>query len=228
MRLLLVEDTADLAEAIVERLTQDGHAVDWLTDGEQALKILSYQNYSLIILDLGLPKLDGLYVLKRLRAENNKNNKTPVLILTARSGIDDRVQALDIGADDYLIKPIDLRELSARCRAVLRRHHGEAASLVHYGKLQFDRSASRMSIGHEVFELPRRELCILDLLLTHQGRALSKSQLADQLCSFADHDELPSDNAIELYIGRLRKKLTGSGVTIKTLRGIGYLLYVEQ
>ncbi|HPY40407.1 MAG TPA: response regulator transcription factor [Thiolinea sp.] len=224
MRLLLVEDTADLAEAIVERLTQDGHAVDWLNDGEQALKVLSYQSYSLVILDLGLPKLDGMRVLKHLRTENNK---TPVLVLTARSGIDDRVQALDIGADDYLVKPVDLRELSARCRAVLRRNHGEAASIVHYGNLQFDRSASRLIIDNEVIELPRRELCILDLLLNHQGRALSKSQLADQLCSFADHDELPSDNAIELYVGRLRKKLTGSGVSIKTLRGIGYLLYVE-
>lgn len=225
MRLLLVEDTADLAEAIAERLTQAGHAVDWLTDGEQALKMLSYQSYSLIILDLGLPKLDGMRVLKYLRSENNK---TPVLVLTARSGIDDRVQALDGGADDYLIKPIDLRELLARCRALLRRNHGEASNIAYYGQLQFDRSTSQITIGNEVLELPRRELCLLDLLLNHQGRALSKSQLADQLCSFADHDELPSENAIELYIGRLRKKLTGSGVTIKTLRGIGYLLHVES
>ncbi|TXH71654.1 MAG: response regulator transcription factor [Thiothrix sp.] len=224
MRLLLVEDTTDLAEAIVERLTQDGHAVDWLTDGEQAVHVLSYQSYSLVILDLGLPKLDGMRVLQHLRT----HAKTPVMILTARSGIDDRVQALDIGADDYLIKPVDLRELSARCRALLRRNHGEAASVGIYGKLQFDRSASRLVIDGEQIELPRRELSILDLLLTHQGRALSKSQLADQLCSFADEDELPSDNAIELYIARLRKKLTGSGVSIKTLRGIGYILYVEQ
>lgn len=225
MRILLVEDTPDLAEAILERLHTDGHAVDWLTDGEQAGKLLSYQNYSLIILDLGLPKLDGMSVLKRLR---QRKNKTPVLILTARSGIEDRVSALDLGADDYLVKPVDLRELSARCRALIRRNTGEAASLVNYGNLSFDRAASTVHIDGSEIDLPRRELGILDLLLSHQGRTLSKSQIADQLCSLDDTNELPSDNAIELYIARLRKKLSDSSVQIKTLRGIGYIIYVDQ
>lgn len=225
MRILLVEDTPDLAGAIRERLTQDGHAVDWLEDGQQALNVLSYQNYSLIILDLGLPKLDGMSVLQYLRAAKNK---TPVLILTARSGIDDRVGALDLGADDYLIKPVDLRELSARCRALIRRGAGEAVSVSQYGNLSFDRAAARLFVDEQEITLPRRELCILDLLLNHRDRALSKSQIADQICSFDESAEMPSDNAIELYIARLRKKLADSDVRIKTLRGIGYLLYVES
>lgn len=225
MKILLVEDAPDLAEAIAERLRADGHAVDWLTDGEKANKLLTYQDYSLVILDLGLPKMDGMRVLQQLRL---RKNKTPVMILTARSGIDDRVSALDIGADDYLIKPVDLRELSARCRALIRRNSGEVASLVNYGNLSFNRAAATLHVDYSEIELPRRELGILNLLLSHQGRTLSKSQIADQLCSFDDVDELPSDNAIELYIARLRKKIAASNVRIKTLRGIGYMIYVEQ
>lgn len=225
MKILLVEDTPDLAEAIIERLHADSHTVDWLTDGEEANNLLSYQRYSLIILDLGLPKLDGMSVLKQLRL---RKDKTPVLILTARSGIEDRVNALDLGADDYLVKPVDLRELSARCRALIRRNTGEAASLVNYGNLSFDRAAAKVHVDSTEIDLPRRELSILDLLLSHQGRTLSKGQIADQLCSLDNTNELPSDNAIELYIARLRKKLSDSSVRIKTLRGIGYLIYVEQ
>lgn len=225
MKILLVEDTPDLAEAIAERLRADGHAVDWLTDGEQANKLLTYQDYSLVILDLGLPKLDGMRVLERLR---ERKNKTPVMILTARSGIDDRVNALDLGADDYLIKPVDLRELSARCRALIRRNNGEVASLVSYGNLSFNRGSATLLVNNTEVDLPKRELSILDLLLSYQGRTLSKSQIADQLCSFDDIDEQPSDNAIELYIARLRKKIAASNVRIKTLRGIGYMIYVEQ
>ncbi len=224
MRILLVEDTPDLAEAIVERLQVDGHAPDWLSHGAQAVEMLSHQTYALVILDLGLPGLDGIQVLQQLRAQRNK---TPVLVLTARSGIDDRVEALDLGADDYLIKPVNLRELSARCRALIRRNHGETSSSVQYGKLHFDRSAAKVFIAGVALDLPRRELNVLDLLLSQQGRVLSKSQIADQLCSFVDTEELPSHNAIELYIGRLRKKLADSGVHIKTLRGIGYLLHVD-
>jgi two-component system response regulator TctD len=150
------------------------------------------------------------------------------MILTARSGIEDRVDALDLGADDYLIKPVDLRELSARCRALIRRNSGEIASLVNYGNLSFNRAAATLHVNQSEIELPRRELSILNLLLSHQGRTLSKSQIADQLCSFDDVDELPSDNAIELYIARLRKKIAASNVRIKTLRGIGYMIYVER
>ena len=163
-------------------------------------------------------------VLKQLR---QRKDKTPVLILTARSGIEDRVDTLDLGADDYLVKPVDLRELSARCRALIRRNTGEVASLVNYGNLSFDRAAAKVHVDGAEIDLPRRELGILDLLLSHQGRTLSKGQIADQLCSLDETSELPSDNAIELYIARLRKKLSDSSVRIKTLRGIGYMIYVE-
>lgn len=223
MRILLVEDTPDLAEAIQKRLSEDGHAVDWLPDGVQALNVLSYQAYALLILDLGLPRLDGMAVLKHLRAGGNR---TPVLVLTARSAIDDRVTALDYGADDYLVKPVDLRELSARCRALMRRSGGEVSSMTHYGNLSFDRAASVVCVDGQALDLRRRELCLLDLLLRHQGRTLSKGQIADQLTSFDDQEEV-SDNAIELHIARLRKKLAQSSVSIRTLRGIGYLADVD-
>lgn len=225
MRILLVEDTPDLAEAIIERLRVDGHAVDWMPDGEQANKLLTYEHYRLVILDLGLPKLDGMSVLKHLRL---RKDTTPVLILTARSGINDRVDALDLGADDYLVKPVDLRELSARCRALIRRNMGEFSSTVDYGNLSFDRASAKAQVGDTAIELPRRELSILSLLLSHEGRTLSKAQIATELSSFDTIDEMPSDNAIESYIARLRKKLSPSNVRIKTLRGIGYMLYVEK
>ncbi|HPQ94013.1 MAG: response regulator transcription factor [Thiothrix sp.] len=223
MRILLVEDTPDLAEAIMERLRTDGHATDWLQDGERAVSVLGYQPYSLVILDLGLPRLDGMMVLQRLRSGGNH---TPVLVLTARSGIEDRVEALDIGADDYLVKPVDLRELSARCRALIRRTSGEASSVVQYGNLRFDRAAAQVQVNGISIDLPRREFCVLDLLLRHQGKTLSKARIIEQLCSF-DGDEAPSDNAIELYIARLRKKLGHSTISIRTLRGIGYILHVD-
>ncbi|PWQ96208.1 response regulator transcription factor [Leucothrix arctica] len=225
MRILLVEDTPDLAEAIIERLRVDGHAVDWMPDGEQANKLLTYESYSLVILDLGLPKLDGMSVLKLIRL---RKDTTPVLVLTARSGISDRVDTLDLGADDYLVKPVDLRELSARCRALIRRNMGEFSSIVEYGNLSFDRAAAKVQVSDIFIELPRRELSILSLLLSHQGRTLSKAQIATELSSFDTIEEMPSDNAIESYIARLRKKLSTSNVRIKTLRGIGYLLYVEK
>jgi two-component system response regulator TctD len=189
----------------------------------QALNVLSYQAYALLILDLGLPRLDGMAVLKQLRAGGNR---TPVLVLTARSAIDDRVTALDYGADDYLVKPVDLRELSARCRALMRRSGGEVSSITHYGNLSFDRAASVVCVDGQALDLRRRELCLLDLLLRHQGRTLSKGQIADQLTSFDDQEEV-SDNAIELHIARLRKKLAQSSVSIRTLRGIGYLADVD-
>jgi len=223
MRILLVEDTPDLAEAIMERLRTDGHATDWLQDGERAVSVLGYQPYSLVILDLGLPRLDGMMVLQRLRSGGNH---TPVLVLTARSGIEDRVEALDIGADDYLVKPVDLRELSARCRALIRRTSGEASSVVQYGNLRFDRAAAQVQVNGISIDLPRREFCVLDLLLRHQGKTLSKARIIEQLCSF-DGDEAPSDNAIELYIARLRKQLGHSTISIRTLRGIGYILHVD-
>ena len=222
MRILLVEDTPDLAEAIQQRLNTDGYVVDWLSDGLKAAHSLSTLAYALVILDLGLPHLDGISLLRYWRASKYK---TPVLVLTARSGIDDRVQVLDLGADDYLVKPVDLRELSARCRALMRRNSGEVSSLSHYGNLIYDRAAAKILINQVEIELPKRELCLLELFLNNLGRTLSKHHIAEQLASF---DEELSDNAIELYVARLRKKLIDSHLTIQTLRGLGYIAVLND
>ncbi len=225
MRVLLVEDATDFADAIIERLRHDGHLVDWLDNGQSAINVLSYQSYQLLILDLGLPYCDGHSVLRYVRKQHNT---MPILVLTARSGIDDRIKTLDMGADDYIVKPIDLRELSARCRALIRRNTGEVASSVAYGNVRFDRAKAQVTVEGKVLELPKRELDVLNLLLSQQGRVLSKAHIADQLSSFNDLDDMPSDNAIELYIARLRKKLHHSSVSIKTLRGIGYMAYIDE
>ncbi|MBK8455038.1 MAG: response regulator transcription factor [Thiofilum sp.] len=222
MRILLVEDTPDLAEAIQQRLHTDGHVVDWINDGLKAAHSLSILDYALVILDLGLPNLDGISLLRYWRAAKYK---TPVLVLTARSSIDDRVQVLDIGADDYLVKPVDLRELSARCRALIRRNSGEVSSVSQYGNLSYDRAAAKVLINQVEIELPKRELCLLEVFLNNLGRTLSKNHIADQLASF--NEEL-SDNAIELYVARLRKKLAESRLTIQTLRGLGYIAVLND
>lgn len=222
MRILLVEDTPDLAEAIQQRLYNDGHVVDWINDGLKAAHSLSILDYALVILDLGLPNLDGISLLRYWRASKYK---TPVLVLTARSSIDDRVQVLDIGADDYLVKPVDLRELSARCRVLIRRNSGEVSSVSQYGNLSYDRASAKVLINQVEIELPKRELCLLEVFLNNLGRTLSKNHIADQLASF---DEELSDNAIELYVARLRKKLAESRLTIQTLRGLGYIAVLND
>ena len=217
MRILIVEDTCDLADAIARRLRKLGHAVDTVEDGEEADELLRREHYHLVVLDLMLPGIGGKEILSRLR---RRRTRTPVLVLTARSGVDDKVGLLDQGADDYLVKPFDFRELEARCRALLRRPQGMAASAVEFGNLVFDNGAKRVSVDGAAVELSAREFRLLELLLANLDRVLSKDMLLDQLFGL---DDAVAPNAVELYVSRLRRKLERSAVKIRTLRGLGYV-----
>jgi two-component system, OmpR family, response regulator len=218
LRILIVEDDPVLADGLQESLRGSDYAVDWVADGALADKILKDEVYDLMILDLGLPKLDGFEVLKRLRS---RGSKLPVLILSAREATEDRVRGLDLGADDYMIKPFSLPEMEARVRALLRRGMGATQSLLIHGALAFD-SVSRMAaVEGKPLELSGREVSVLEVLLLRVGRVVSKEQLVEHLYSF---NEEVGMNAIEVYVHRLRKKIEGAGVTIRTVRGLGYLL----
>lgn len=221
MRILVVEDDADLGDAIQRRLRRDGYAVDLVTDGKTADEVLHYQAYEIVVLDIALPSLDGFSVLKRLR---HRGNRTPVLMLTARSDIADRVTALDVGADDYLPKPFDFREFDARCRALMRRTQGLASSVTRVGKLTFDRGAKSAKLNDIQLHLPNREYRLLEIFVGNLGRVLSKDQIASQLFDF-DHEA--GGNAIEIYVGRLRRKL-GDALTIRTMRGLGYVAEINE
>lgn len=216
MRILVVEDDADLGDAITRRLRRDGYAADWQSDGRNADEVLQYQSYELVVLDIGLPRRDGFAILRALRA---RGSLTPVLMLTARSEIEDRIGALDVGADDYLSKPFDFREFDARCRALLRRSQGIASSVTRLGDLVFDRTAKVATLAGQLIDLPRREYRLLEIFIGNTGRVLSKDDIASQLFDF---DAEAGANAIELYVGRLRKKL-GDALIIRTLRGLGYV-----
>ncbi len=218
MRILIVEDDQTLAEAISRRLFKQGHAADVAADGSRADSILRHQAFDLIILDLNLPGLGGEQVLARLR---QRSSTTPVLVLTARGQIEDRITLLDLGADDYLTKPFDFGELEARSRALLRRSQGQAQDRLSLGNTVLDRQACSVTVGGEAVELKQREFRLLEIFLSHRGRVLSKEELLDHLYSF---DETPGANAIELYVGRLRKKLASSSIEIRTLRGLGYVV----
>ena len=198
-----------------------GYAVDTVSDGEEADELLRSECYNLVVLDLMLPGIAGKDVLHRLR---QRRSRTPVLVLTARSDVDDKVGALDYGADDYLVKPFDFRELEARCRALLRRPHGMAASEVTFGNLVFDGAAKRVTVAGLPVEIGSREFRLLELLLANLNRVLSKDALLDQLFGL---DDAVAPNAIELYVSRLRRKLEGSAVKIRTLRGLGYVAELE-
>jgi len=216
MRILVVEDDPDLGEALQLRLRRDGHAADWIRDGKAAGEVLRQQQFEVIVLDIGLPGQDGISILRALR---RRGDKTPVLILTARSNIEDRINALDIGADDYLAKPFDTREFEARCRALLRRAQGLASGATTIGDLTFDRCAKTVTVGGQALNLPNREYRLLEILIGSIGRVLSKEQIAQKLFDF---DDQAGSNAIELYIARLRRKL-GGALTIRTVRGMGYI-----
>lgn len=221
MRILLVEDDADLGDAVLRRLRREGYAVDWQQDGQSANEVLRYQRYELVILDIGLPRMDGHAILRAMR---NRGDRAPVLMLTARSDIEDRVGALDVGADDYLSKPFDSREFDARCRALLRRSQGIASGTSTIGRLTFDRSAKSASLDGVPLDLPRREYRLLEIFVGNLGRVLSKDDIASQLFDF---DDDAGANAIELYVGRLRKRL-GDALTIRTVRGLGYVAEGKQ
>lgn len=217
MRILVVEDTEDLAEAIIGRLRKLGYGVDRAADGLAAEELLAHESYHLVLLDIMLPGIDGQTLLNRLRA---RGDTTPVLVITARSEVNVRVDLLDLGADDFIVKPFDPRELEARCRALLRRPHGMASSRASFGRLVFDAAAKTACVDGRPLELGSREFRLLELFLGNLGSVMPKDALIDRLFSL-DHAVAP--NAIELYVSRLRRKLEGSGVEIRTVRGMGYV-----
>jgi len=200
------------------RLEKIGHAVDWETDGRTAAELLEVQAYDLVILDLTLPGEDGLSLLKGLRA---RRSRIPVLVITARSAVDERISALDLGADDYLTKPFDYRELEARARALLRRSEGLSDNMLRFGPLAIDRAGRIASVGERPLNLTRRELTVLEILAARPGRIVPKEELVEQLFSF---DQQPSPNAVEQFVARLRRKLGDAPVEIRTMRGLGYQL----
>jgi len=215
-----VEDTLDIGKVIVLRLEKMGHAVDWETDGRTASELLEVQAYDLVVLDVMLPGADGFAILKGLRG---RGLKTPVLILTARSAVDDRISALDLGADDYLIKPFDYRELEARARALLRRSAGTPDNILRFGDLTIHRAGRTAAIAEVPLDLTRRELTVLEILASRQGRFVAKEELVEQLFSF---DQDPSNNAVEQFVARLRRKLASTRIEIRTARGLGYQLAI--
>ena len=222
MRILLVEDSRDLSEALLERFRGEGHAIDLEADGAEAEALLRHASFDVVILDINLPSMNGYDVLRAMRA---RGDRTPVLVLTARSEIDDRIVGLDIGADDYMVNPFDFREISARCRALVRRRSGEASNVFVQGDFEFDRRARRASLGGVDLELRHREVQVLELFLGQLGRVLTKDEVADRIYSF---DEAPSLNAVEQTMTRLRKKLDGSPVAIRTIRGLGYIASIRD
>jgi two-component system OmpR family response regulator len=195
-----------------------GYAADLSSDGEQAMAMLLDGCHDLAILDLNLPRLDGLSILRQLRAAKRV---LPVIILTARDAVEDRVLGLDLGADDYLTKPFSLSELEARVRALLRRGQSGGAALISCCGLVFDSTARCVSLNGEPLELSARELAVLETLLFRQGKVVSKEHLIESLC---DWGEEVTPNAIEVYVHRLRKKLEVGGISIRTLRGLGYMI----
>jgi two-component system response regulator TctD len=222
MRVLLVEDNPALAHSLNDALTNACFTVDCMPDGEAADHVLHTQDYALVILDLGLPKMHGLEVLKRLR---QRRNRVPVLILTAHDSLEERVRGLDLGADDYLGKPVALIELEARARALIRRSHGYGDALIRCGTLEFDSIARTFMLADQPLSLTPRERSMLEALILRNGRAISKEALLEKIYGLTD-----SVNAevIEIYVHRVRKKFEGSQVAITTLRGLGYLLEAKE
>jgi two-component system OmpR family response regulator/two-component system response regulator QseB len=216
MRILLVEDDPELGDGLTVGLRQEGLAVDWLKDGNSADQALQSESFDLVVLDLGLPRLSGMEVLTRARS---RGQTMPVLILTARDATGDKVSGLDAGADDYLVKPINLDELSARIRALARRSAGRSVPLLTHGNITLDPAARTVMLSGQAVELSGREFSLLEVLLENAGRVLSRSHLEQSLYGWRDE---PDSNALEVHIHHLRKKL-GSEL-IRTLRGVGYTI----
>lgn len=218
MRILLVEDDQVLGDATLRSLQHAGYAVDWARNGKTADMALNDQVYDLALLDLGLPKMDGFEVLRRVRT---RGTKLPVLIVTARDGLEDRIKGLDLGADDYVLKPFDMPELLARIRAHIRRSQATPDTEISYGNLSYDTNTRLVRINGEPANFSARELGILEELLMKQGKVVTKDFLVEKLCSW---DEELGSNAIEVYMHRLRKKLEPHGILVSTVRGLGYML----
>ncbi|MEM1373015.1 MAG: response regulator transcription factor [Pseudomonadota bacterium] len=218
MRIVIVEDNRDLAQALAYRLRDQGHGVDVLSDGTGAADYLAREGADLVILDVNLPGASGFEIVRDLRA---RGEGMPILMLTARGELRDRVAGLDAGADDYLVKPFEMEELDARLRALARRKDVEAGALLSLGALTFDRATRAVTLSGVALTLPRRELAVLECLLDRQGRLVPKDALSAHVYGTgADITE----SAVEPHVSRLRKRLAGHGISIKTARGLGYML----
>jgi DNA-binding response OmpR family regulator len=214
MRVLLVEDDRMIGESIRAALRQDGNAVDWVRDGRSAESTLATETFDVVLLDLGLPQRDGLEILRGMRA---RRDQTPVIVLTARDALQDRVAGLDAGADDYLVKPFELEELAARIRAVMRRKAGRAEPTVEIGDVRLDPSMRQVTRAGEPVVLSAREYAVLEALMARPGAILSRAQLEDRLYGWGDAIE---SNAVSVYIHQLRRKLGND--FIRNVRGVGY------
>ncbi|MDF1482761.1 MULTISPECIES: response regulator transcription factor [Extensimonas] len=219
MRILIAEDDQVLADGLLRTLRNSGAAVDHVASGSEAdAALMTHTEFDLLILDLGLPRMHGLEVLKKLRG---RGSALPVLILTAADSVEDRVQGLDFGADDYMAKPFSLQELEARVRALTRRKAGATSSVIRHGPLVYDQAGRVATIDGKMVELSARELGLLEVLLQRAGRLVSKEQLVERLCEWGEEVSL---NAIEVYVHRLRKKIERGPIRIATVRGLGYCL----
>lgn len=216
MRVLLIEDDELLGSGVCEGLHHHGHTVDWVKDGVSGEKAIKHESFDAVILDIGLPKLSGFSVLERIR---NKGITTPVIILTAKESVDDRIRGLDLGGDDYLTKPFDLDELCARLRALQRRFSDRAAPEIKYKELILDPAAHIVRYKKEIINMPRREFALLQKLLENVGRVLSREHLTQNLYGWDDDVD---SNALEVHIHNLRKKFGND--FIRTIRGVGYMI----
>jgi DNA-binding response OmpR family regulator len=216
MRVLLVEDDSLLGKAVRTGLEQQGHAVDWVLDGDAAETAAMANDYAALVLDIGLPKQDGMALLKKLRA---RGNLVPLVVITASDDIAERIAGLDGGADDFIVKPFDLQELGARLRAVVRRAGGRASSDIVHGLLKVDPAARTVTLNDKPIALTAREFAILTHLLEHRGKVLSKQQLQESLYSWSDEIE---SNTVEVHVHHLRRKLGRD--LIKTMHGVGYMI----
>ena len=222
MRLLIVEDDAPLASGLRRILEAEGHSVDVTARGEEAVSAAARERFDLVILDIGLPQMDGFEVLRRFRAAAAGGaGPTPVLVLTARDAVDDRVRGLDLGADDYMVKPFAMPELTARVRALLRRSQSHGGPRIAHGPLQLDTVARRAYLRNEPLELAAREWAVLEVLLARVEKIVSKEAIIQAVAGWGDD---LSPNAIEVYVSRLRSKLEPAGIRIRTVRGFGYML----
>ncbi len=221
MRVLVVEDDPVVLDVVTTGLREAGFAADAVGSAESAETALLGEHFDLVLLDLGLPGADGLEFLRRLRRREDDSARVPVLVLTARDGLDDRVVGLELGADDYLVKPFEVRELIARCRVLIRRTGSAVSSEIRVGRLELDASARTVTIDGRRIELTPREWSILEYLLLHAGTVVRKARLLQAISSW---DDSLAPNAVEVYLSRLRVKLEGTGVTIRTVRGVGYRL----
>jgi len=217
MHLLVIEDDPLLSRSLSRAMTRHGYTVDALSRVDEACRALRQGRFDLVLLDLGLPDGNGLEVLERMRV---RHDATPVLILTARDALEDRVRGLDLGADDYLAKPFSISELEARVRALLRRSQQRLDDSLHFGALALSTQSASAWLADEPLDLPRREFCLLEALMLNAGRIVSREALENRLFGF----EAVGANALDVYVSRLRKRLAGSGLSIRTLRGLGYRL----